>query len=1724
MSIKNFSKRPVFLSLSIIFVFAFVVFVQNSAFVNEIFTTEAAASKNETQNSLLLPTMTADNNDTLVTDVDGDGRVDPGDTIQYTVTINNSAGVGVGNDALGVTFSETLSNDTTLVGGSLNASPIAGNDTFAVTGNLQIQVPDGANDVLANDFDPDTNSNAGLTASGGTTSAQGGNVTINANGSFSYNPPPGFEGTDTFTYTVTDAGGATNTATITFNVSGMIWFVNNNAAACTTLAAGCGRLTNPFSTLAAFVALNNGTGNNPAANDNIFIFESATAYTGGVTLLSGQKLIGQDATATLSAISGIMPAMFSDALPAMNTGGNASTIQNAAGNGVTLGSGNAIRGFTASNSSSSSISGSSFGTVTIADVIINTNAQALSLTTGTVAGAGFNSITSTGGARNISLTGVLGTLNMGGGALSGATGEAFFVSGGTGALDYDGTFTKSSTGSIILITAHSGGTIDLSGNISCTGSCGNGINIGSNTGGTINLGGATKTISTGANPAVLLQTNTGTTINFSNGGLDIDTTSGTGFTATGGGTINVTTGANPNTIDSTTGTALNVANTTIGASGLTFRSIAKNGGTNNGIILNNAGSGAFTVTGTGGAGSGGTLQNIVGADAVSLNTTGGLVTLNSMIIQDITASTDATDALQTHTGVDAIHGRTINGGLTMTNSTIQRISDNAINGTVDAVPVTSSPTATTWSGLTITNSTFQNTNRFNVAGRGDATNESAIIIWGIKGTVSITGSTFQNCSSGIDFRTDTSGTLDMTAQSNTFNTLYKEIGTNSVGRFGISVVQLGSVTSTVRVGDWQNETNAVLGNTFTNGGNVAGIQIVSDTDSTGNLKAEVAKNTFTVTDHSSPGQPPLNTIYNFPQSGVLYRNLGSGNFEGIFAANIFDQAMHANGGLGQLSLIAEKGDSEFIVRNNTFGLPWDLPMEIRADGQLGQNSCKVLITGNTHIDGIVGDGTTDLGGQSPYGSSYVQVRNNGRMDLTLQNEATPLGLTDTSSATGSASLYVQTTSAGDILNLFMQNIQGPRGYRLIQSAGTTFNLFRNGSGGGTAQTVLQDNNNRGGGGVDTTNPPTVTATGTITLSNTAPMLPNITPSIAPISESGESKTIGNLSLPLNSYQTPSEILAMLEPFIEYSATTDTIIAQAEIKDRNASVNETVSSDDNEARRSHTPLDSSISAFLSELADKFTEAISPTVYSQETAKTEVANISGETVTVNGAGGGFTLPATKSVTITFRATVNNTPIGLTQVQTQGTVSGSNFSNVLTNDPATGTANDATVTLIDSTTVTVSSSQNPSITGQSVTFTATLTGAPVHATGDPSGTVQFFDNGVALGAPQTVSAGAANDNTGTATFTTSSLTEGSHPITATFSGGGGFNANNTSNTLNQTVGNTAVWDGSASADWNTAANWTTNGVPSLVTHDVSIPAAGVINNPTISASDVSVNNLTLAAGRTLTINSNRTLNIAGVLTMNGNNIDASNGVLALGTGATIVRTSGSVLGNFDKSFAATGAFVYHVGTATGYSPVNVNITALATNPSTLRVRANDGTAPATPPIADATSLDRYWTLTETGDLTANVVFNYLTADVDGNENNYRVFRVIGATAVGFPNAPPCPGAGSPCVDPGVNTITVNGLQTFSNWTAGELAPVAANVAVGGRIFDAEGRAVARAEIILIDANGNIRTARSNPFGYYRFEDVETGANYTINITHKQYQFTPQIISVTEDLQELNFTALPE
>ncbi|PYX85958.1 MAG: hypothetical protein DMG68_16770, partial [Acidobacteria bacterium] len=91
---------------------------------------------------------------------------------------------------------------------------------------------------------------------------------------------------------------------------------------------------------------------------------------------------------------------------------------------------------------------------------------------------------------------------------------------------------------------------------------------------------------------------------------------------------------------------------------------------------------------------------------------------------------------------------------------------------------------------------------------------------------------------------------------------------------------------------------------------------------------------------------------------------------------------------------------------------------------------------------------------------------------------------------------------------------------------------------------------------------------------------------------------------------------------------------------------------------------------------------------------------------------------------------------------------------------------------TVTTLLSSQNPSIVNSSVTFTANIARA---FGGNAGGTVTFKDGATAIGAPVTVISN-------TAAVSISTLTIGSHSITATYSGNGNFNGS--SNGLTQTV----------------------------------------------------------------------------------------------------------------------------------------------------------------------------------------------------------------------------------------------------------------------------------------------------------------------------------------------------
>jgi hypothetical protein len=55
----------------------------------------------------------------------------------------------------------------------------------------------------------------------------------------------------------------------------------------------------------------------------------------------------------------------------------------------------------------------------------------------------------------------------------------------------------------------------------------------------------------------------------------------------------------------------------------------------------------------------------------------------------------------------------------------------------------------------------------------------------------------------------------------------------------------------------------------------------------------------------------------------------------------------------------------------------------------------------------------------------------------------------------------------------------------------------------------------------------------------------------------------------------------------------------------------------------------------------------------------------------------------------------------------------------------------------------------------------------------------------------------------------------------------------------------------------------------------------------------------------------------------------------------------------------------------------------------------------------------------------------------------------------------------------------------------------------------------------NGSARTTRTTAFGYYRFDEVQARQTCIFTVVSKRYQFTPRIVSIFEELTDLNFTA---
>lgn len=98
---------------------------------------------------------------------------------------------------------------------------------------------------------------------------------------------------------------------------------------------------------------------------------------------------------------------------------------------------------------------------------------------------------------------------------------------------------------------------------------------------------------------------------------------------------------------------------------------------------------------------------------------------------------------------------------------------------------------------------------------------------------------------------------------------------------------------------------------------------------------------------------------------------------------------------------------------------------------------------------------------------------------------------------------------------------------------------------------------------------------------------------------------------------------------------------------------------------------------------------------------------------------------------------------------------------------------------------------------------------------------------------------------------------------------------------------------------------------------------------------------------------------------------------------------------------------------------------------------------------------------------------------------------------------------------------LARFPN----EFIPTAANESISGRVATQKGGGIGNAIMTATNSRGEIRTARTNSFGFYRFDDLRTGETYVVTVTAKRYRFNEpsRVVLLNEVVVGLDFVATP-
>ncbi|WP_292189630.1 hypothetical protein [Mesorhizobium sp.] len=905
-------------------------------------------------------TSTGGANNVSLTNVTGAGTVSLG-----TGSLTGATGVAflLNGGAATVSYGGTLTKTTAgkivdisgVTGGGDNGIFVHGNAGGAFTFS-------GGTKTLTTD----ANTAVDLTNNGGATiDFTGGGLAINTT------TGTGFSATGAGTLSVTGGGNSiTTTSGVAMNLQGITVGGSHVSFASTTKGAG-GTSAVVMNGVVGAGSVNLGTGSLVGGSAaTILIGDGAggantggTAgliYAGGITSGASQAVNIQDRTAGAQNI---------------NLSGNISHIS-ASQTGIILAD-NAAGTITFSGGTKLISSGSA-----TAVAIANTGASAVfssgGLSISTTAGNGLD-ISGTG---TVTISGGLNTVNT-------QTGTAFANLGGSATVTSDAALTTGNAGRVVDIQNRTANNVTLSGNVSNTGPGALGLRVQNVTGGTVTFSGA-KMLTTTTNTAVNLNSNTNGTINFTGGGLAINTTTGIGFSATGGGTVTVQ--GIVNTITSTSATALNVANTTIGGSGLTFQSISANGAVN-GIVLNNTGAGGLTVTGVGtNAGSGGTIQNTTGRGA-------SFISASNITLKNMNFTNAGTDDL------DADNSGLSTGDNLATNAAIHL--QNVSTATLDRIAISGSAEQGI-NGNTVSNFTLSNSS---ISNAGNSADEDGIHFYNMSGTSAITNTTITG--SGDDnFNLQTqSGTLALTISGGS--------STGAVLGSGYLFGIRGTSNATINLSSANSSNNfsgGIVADAFDN--STMNLNVINSTSSSNNDQLSVSAG-----DNSDVSLVATGNTLSSTATGdfVVVSLLGSAFDNGFtFDARIENNNITVANGLtadGISVFNAGGGAMRVGIKNNTIDYAGTQRAILVQTGQDGAGSILAQITGNAidiKLDGTgnavagilvqsgitspTGDGssidlniggagalantfTHSLGGTMAGGDIRVRQRNNGTINL-----------------------------------------------------------------------------------------------------------------------------------------------------------------------------------------------------------------------------------------------------------------------------------------------------------------------------------------------------------------------------------------------------------------------------------------------------------------------------------------------------------------------------------------------------------------------------------------------------------------------------------------------------------------------------------------------------------------------------------------------------------------------